>query len=82
DALLGAAADRTRRTLLLTYPQDRLLVRLLVRAADRFLRARGSTFQVYVHPVGRIEAVAAAHGLRPQARVRHGVAWESAVFAR
>jgi hypothetical protein len=80
DALVGAAAERTRRRLLLTYPQDRTLVRAGVRLGNMLLRLRGSTFRVYVHPVARIEATAREHGLTRTARRRHGVLWESAAF--
>jgi hypothetical protein len=80
DALVGAAAERTRRRLLLTYPQDRFVVRAGARLANTFLRLRGSTFRIYVHPVARIDAAAKKSGLARAQRRRHGVLWESAAF--
>jgi 2-polyprenyl-3-methyl-5-hydroxy-6-metoxy-1,4-benzoquinol methylase len=81
DALVGAAADRARRRLVLTYPQERAIVRIGFRVGNALLRLRGSTFRAYVHPVRRIEAAAEAHGLMPETRVRHGLVWESAAFS-
>jgi magnesium-protoporphyrin O-methyltransferase len=82
DALVGAAAARTRRRLVLTYPQERAIVRAGLWLVNAILRLRGSTFRVYVHPVRRIDAVAGAHGLELVARRQHGLLWESAAFAR
>jgi len=81
DALVGAAADRANRRLVLTYPQERAIVRAAFVAGNALMRLRGSTFRAYVHPVRRIEAVAEAHGLMPETRVRHGLLWESAAFS-
>jgi 2-polyprenyl-3-methyl-5-hydroxy-6-metoxy-1,4-benzoquinol methylase len=82
DALVGAAAAHTRRRLLLTYPQERVLVRLGVRAIDAVLRVTGSEFRVYVHPAEQMVSVAQKNGLSLETRVRHGLFWESAAFAR
>ena len=82
DGLVGAAAARTRRRLLLTYPQERLLVRLGVGVVNLGLRSFGSSFRTYVHPVARIREAAAAHGLAPAERRRSGPIWESALFVR
>jgi hypothetical protein len=81
DALVGVAADHARRRMVLTYPQERALVRTAFRVGNALLRLRGSTFRAYVHPVRRIEAAAEAHGLAPETRVRHGFLWESAAFS-
>ena len=82
DALVGAAATHARRRLLLTYPQERVLVRLGVRTIDAVLRVMRSEFRVYVHPVERMVSTAQKHGLSLDTRVRHGLFWESAAFAR
>lgn len=68
--------------LLLTYPQERTIVRAVLSVMNAILRVTGSTFQVYVHPVERMAATAGAHGLALTERRRHGVAWESAVYSR
>jgi magnesium-protoporphyrin O-methyltransferase len=82
DALVGAAAARAQRRLLLTYPQRHLPVRIGMGLVNVMMRLSGSTFRVYVHPRARIDAAAARHGLAVAARVRHGLLWESAAFAR
>jgi magnesium-protoporphyrin O-methyltransferase len=82
DALVGAAADHARRTLLLTYPQDRRLIRAGVRIVNIVLRLSRCGFRTYAHRVGTIVAVAAQHGLTLETRRHSGVLWESAVLAK
>lgn len=82
DALVGTAADHTKRTLLLTYPQERVWMRAGLRLINVWLLLTRCGFRTYVHPVARIVAAAEAHGLRLERRERHGLLWESAVFAR
>src|SRR5919198_1983571 len=82
DALMGAAADLTTRRLVLTYPQERGLLRVGLAVVNAFMRARRCGFRVYLHPVGRIVGAAERHGLRLERRVRHGLVWESAALSR
>ena len=82
DALVGEAAAHARRLLLLTYPQDRWYIRSGVRGINVFLALSRCGFRTYAHPVERILAAAAAHGLTPVARKRHGALWESASLSR
>jgi 2-polyprenyl-3-methyl-5-hydroxy-6-metoxy-1,4-benzoquinol methylase len=82
DALVGLAAQRARRRMLLTYPQERQLTRAALGVINLFMRVSGSEFRVFVHPVARIEAAAEAHGLALGERRRRGVFWESAAFER
>ena len=82
DMLVGIAAERTRRMLLLTYPRERAVVRAAMAVLNAGLRVTGSTFRVYVHPVERMATAARAHGLTLAERRRHGVAWESAAYGR
>ena len=82
DALVGAATDHTKRTLLLTYPQERVWMRTGLRLINVWLRLTRCGFRTYMHPVARIVATAEARGLRLERRERHGLLWESAVFAR
>ncbi len=81
DALVGAAAARTRRILLLTYPRERLLIRLATTVVNLALRLAGNGFRVYVHPVERIAAAAGQHDLALVRRERSSRIWESAAFA-
>jgi 2-polyprenyl-3-methyl-5-hydroxy-6-metoxy-1,4-benzoquinol methylase len=82
DALVGAAADHTKRTLLLTYPQERAWMRMGLCVINVWLWLTRCGFRTYVHPVATIVASAETHGLRLERRERHGLLWESAVFAR
>ena len=81
DALVGAAAARTRRILVLTYPRERILIRLALNVVNLALRVSGTTFRVYVHPIQQIADAAASHGLALVKRERNSPFWESAAFA-
>jgi len=80
DALVGEAASHARRTLLLTYPQDRRLIRAGVRVVNLFLRLSRCGFRTYAHRAERIVAVAGQHGLTLETRERAGFLWESAAL--
>ena len=81
EALVGAAADRARRRLVLSYPRGGVLTRLLVGGANLFQRLRGNDFRAYAHPPETIQAAAVAGGLRPAALER-GWVWCVASFGR
>lgn len=78
DALVGAAADHARRRLVLTYPQERTVIRAIISVVNAVMRVGGSTFRVYVHPFDRIAS--AAVGMQLVERRRSGLVWESAAF--
>lgn len=82
DTLVGKAADHARRLLLLTYPQEGILLRLAFRAINLWLRLSGSGFRAYVHPIARIDAIAEGHGLELERRKPAGRLWESAAYRR
>jgi magnesium-protoporphyrin O-methyltransferase len=82
DALVGAAADLTRRRLVLTFPQERRWLGLGLAAVNVFLRIRRCGFRVYLHPIESIVGSAERHGLRLERRVDNGLLWESAVLVR
>jgi len=81
NALVGIGADHARRRLVLTFPQERRLVRVALSTANAVMRLTGSTFRVYVHPFERMAATAGAHGLGLVERRRSGYVWETAAFA-
>jgi magnesium-protoporphyrin O-methyltransferase len=81
-ALVGEAADHARRTLLLTYPQDRIVVRAGVRVINLVLRISRCGFRTYAHRVERILTVAAEHGFALQTRESSGVLWETVALER
>ena len=80
DALVGAGAGHARRRMILTFPQERRLVRAALSTVNAVMRLTGSTFQVYVHPFERIAAAADARGLGLAERRRSGYVWETAAF--
>ena len=82
DALMGAAAEHARRRLVLTYPQEHLLMRLGLRVINLWLRVSGCGFRTYVHPIARILGAAEVHGLRLERREHQGFLWESAALVR
>jgi len=63
DALLGAAAVRTRQLLALTYPRDRRYVRTMIALVNFWLRLTGKKFRAFVHAPERMAAVLDAAGL-------------------
>lgn len=63
DALVGAAARRTQRTLVMTFPRDAWWTRLLVGAVAFVQRLRRQEFRPYVHPVPAIVDAATRRGL-------------------
>ena len=78
-ALLGAAASRTRRALLASYPRERALVRMFVRAQNVLFAVIRKRFRVYLHDSAELERAAAAHGLR-RTRTERGAVWETTQF--
>lgn len=80
DALVGAGAAHARTRMVLTYPQERVLIRAAMAVVDAVMRVSGSSFQVYVHPFDRIAA--AARGMQLVERRRSGFLWETAAFAK
>jgi 2-polyprenyl-3-methyl-5-hydroxy-6-metoxy-1,4-benzoquinol methylase len=81
ESLVGAAAARARRQLVLTYPRQAWWMRLGITAANLWQRIRRRTFRAYLHPPAAILAAARAHGLEPAARHR-GTLWEFAGLTR
>ena len=81
DALVGKGAANTKRRLVLTYPRERVFIRVGLHAINVFFALRRCGFRTYVHPFTRIAAAAEAQGLQLDRRVTHAV-WESAAFSR
>jgi magnesium-protoporphyrin O-methyltransferase len=77
--LLGAAAGKARRTLLASYPRDRLLVRLAFRLENLAFAVFRKRFRSFVHPPAELERAVAAQGFS-RSRVARGAVWETAQF--
>jgi magnesium-protoporphyrin O-methyltransferase len=79
DALVGAAAERARECLVMSFPRESRLVRLGVRLANLWHRRTG--FQLYVHPAAGVLGAAERHGLR-SAYEHRGRLWHVAALER
>lgn len=82
DALVGAAAEKTRHRLALTLPQQRRWIGWGLRAVNAWFRLSRCGFRTYQHPLDRVVAAAATQGLRLDTRVPRRVLWESVSFVR
>jgi 2-polyprenyl-3-methyl-5-hydroxy-6-metoxy-1,4-benzoquinol methylase len=77
--LAAAAADHTRRVLVLSFPNESRWTRAAVALANLpLLLAR---FRIFVHPVRRLREVTAASGLRASFE-SSGLFWQVAAFER
>jgi methyltransferase family protein len=81
DALVGAASDRARRFLVMTFPRERLFVRIGLGAVNLVARALRWEYRSYVHPVDEIVAAAERRGLARALEWR-GVVWQLAALER
>ncbi len=81
EALVGTAADRTRRLLVFSFPRENLIIRAAFGVMNLWLRLSGSDFRGFVHPVQGMFHVARDHGLRPIAHHR-GLFWQLAALQR
>lgn len=81
SALVEAAAEHTRRTLVLTFPVDRWWTRLALVVDNAWMRLRGSKFRSFVHPTQTVVAAAERHGLRLDEH-RQGFLWQMLVLTR
>jgi hypothetical protein len=78
-SVLGAAAGRVRRTLLASYPRDRVGIRVAARLQNAVLALMRKRFRTFVHSPGDLERAAAEGGL-VLSRVERGFIWETAQF--
>lgn len=81
ERLLGAAADRTRRLLVFSYPRRNAFSRLLVRVQNVFFMLRRTEFRTFVHPPSAMFRVLEERGLRP-AYAYQPMVWQIAGFTR
>ena len=79
--LAGAAARLAGSMLLLSYPRDRVLVRIGSRLLNLVLRIMKKSFRVFLHPRESLYAAAQAEGLAV-AETGQAFAWEFVAFRR
>jgi hypothetical protein len=81
DALVGAAAERSRRYLVMSFPRERLLSRAFVGALNAVARLLRWEHRSFVHPVAEIVAAAERRGLS-RASESDGLIWRVAALER
>jgi SAM-dependent methyltransferase len=81
EALLGAAAARTRQVLAFTYPRDRWYVRTMFAFGNFWLRLTGKKFRAFVHGPERMAAILEAAGL-VRATQRKTLVWMLDMYQR
>jgi hypothetical protein len=79
--LAGAAADRTRGTLVMSFPNDRWWTRLGFSVENAGLWALRRQFRVFTHRPAAIRAVAEGHGLRTTVD-QPGTVWQVTALDR
>jgi hypothetical protein len=73
DALMSAVSERARSAIVLSFPPDVWIARLIIAAANLYQRLRGRAFRGYVHPESSILAPALRHGFRVEETGRAGI---------
>jgi len=81
EALVGAAADHARRSLVMTFPVDRWWIRLGIRAANAVLALRRNTFRGHVHATRAVLSAAQRRGMR-LVEHRRGLIWQLVALER
>jgi 2-polyprenyl-3-methyl-5-hydroxy-6-metoxy-1,4-benzoquinol methylase len=81
EALLGAAAARTRQLLAFTYPRDSWYVRTMFALGNLWLRLTGKKFRAFVHAPERMAAILEAAGL-VRATQRKTLVWRLDLYHR
>jgi 2-polyprenyl-3-methyl-5-hydroxy-6-metoxy-1,4-benzoquinol methylase len=81
DALVGAAAGRARRFLVLSFPRDRWYVRGALAGLNAVAAILRWEYRAYLHPPAAIVSAAERRGLR-QALDDRGRFWQLAAFER
>jgi hypothetical protein len=79
--LLAAAADRTRRALVFSYPPRNLLFRAFYGVFNLVMRLTHSSFRGFAHPPGAMPAALEDHGLRRPFQRRSRI-WQIAGLER
>ena len=79
--LLGAAADKARRTLVFTYPPRNLVSRAVLGLGNLWMRLRGNDFRAYAHPPKDMVDVVRRAGFEEFARRTRGI-WRGVAFSR
>lgn len=80
-ALLTAAAEHSRRALVLTYPRQTWYTRFGLGVINFFQRLRKDPFRVFLHPISEMDLLLKRAGFERVSRRRLFV-WEMALYQR
>ncbi len=81
DALVGAASERARRYLVMSFPRSRRLIQIGAGAVNLAARLLRWEYRTWVHPPQALLAAAERRGLTI-AEESHGRIWQVAAFER
>jgi SAM-dependent methyltransferase len=81
DALVGAAAERARRYLVMSFPRERGLTRIGFGAINLLARLLRWEYRSFIHPVREITGAAERRGLR-RVHEEQGFIWQIAALER
>jgi magnesium-protoporphyrin O-methyltransferase len=81
DALVRASSRKAERLYGLVLPRDRGFIRVGLAVVNAWYRLRGRAYRAFVHPVARVDALAAEAGLRPAAEAVTTF-WRVVLYAR
>lgn len=81
DALVGAAAERARRYLVMSFPNEKATVRIIIGLVNVVARVLSWEHRSYVHPVAAIMAAAERRGFNRALEYR-GFVWQMAALER
>ncbi len=81
EALVGVAADRTRRRLGIVMPRDDAWIRAAAEIGNRLSAIRRNAFRVHAHRTAEVLRVTAARGLVPVRNHRGGL-WQTLILER
>jgi magnesium-protoporphyrin O-methyltransferase len=81
EALVGAAAERARRYLVMSFPRERRLTRIGFGGLNLISRLLRWEFRSFIHPVAEILGAAERRGLKPVDDHR-GLVWQIVALER
>lgn len=78
---MGAAVDKTRRYLAMTFPREKWWMKAFIAFENSWMVVRRCAFRSFIHPVSGIESVATDAGFQVAHR-DHSLGWQAVVFER
>jgi 2-polyprenyl-3-methyl-5-hydroxy-6-metoxy-1,4-benzoquinol methylase len=79
--LVKAAADHSRKALVLTYPRETWYMRIGLAVVNFFQRLRKDPFRVFLHPIAEMDSLIKREGFE-RVSLRRLFIWEVALYQR